>query len=72
MSLRWKQVSAAGLAAAAGLLGTLVTAASAEVWLAKGDHEKRITTLEADGKSQKELLIEVRQDVKELLRRAAP
>lgn len=69
MSLSWRKASASLLTLGAALLGMLLTAAASEVWIAKADHEKRIGTLEADGRNTKELLMEVRQDVKELLRR---
>ncbi len=45
--------------------GALLTTAAAEAWSLPG----RVTVLEANDKSNHELLMEVRQDVKELLRR---
>jgi cytochrome c-type biogenesis protein CcmH/NrfF len=49
----------------ATVLGALLTTAAAEAW----GLPARVTTLEANEKASKELLMEVRQDVKELLRR---
>ncbi len=48
----------------ATVLGALLTTAAAEAWSLPG----RVTALEASDKSNHELLMEVRQDVKELLR----
>jgi cytochrome c-type biogenesis protein CcmH/NrfF len=49
----------------ATVLGALLTTAAAEAWGLPG----RVTTLEAETKASRELLLEVRQDVKELLKR---
>ncbi len=56
---RWS----AGIAAA--VLGALLSAAAADAWTIPG----RVVTLEANDKSNHELLMEVRQDVKEILRK---
>lgn len=63
---------AAVIALGATLLGSLLSIAAAEVWAAKSDHERRITTIEVERSGDHELLIEVRQDVKEILSRAKP
>jgi hypothetical protein len=53
------------IAAGTTIGGALLAAAAAEAW----GIPARVTTLEANDKSNHELLQEVRQDVKELLRR---
>jgi len=57
--LRWAS------AILATVCGAVLTVAATEACGLFG----RVTTLEADSKSSHELLLEVRQDVKELLRR---
>ncbi len=49
----------------ATVLGALLTTAAAEAWSLPG----RVTVLETDRATDHEMLQEVRQDVKELLRR---
>ncbi len=49
----------------ATVMGALLTTAAAEAWSLPG----RVTVLETDRATDHELLMEVRQDVKELLRR---
>ncbi len=53
------------IAGATTILGALLAAGGAEAW----GLPARVTTLEANDKSTRDLLQEVRQDVKELLRR---
>lgn len=67
--ITWKKAIAAGIALGATALGSLLTAAAADVWHAREDHELRINTLEVKDESSRALLQEVRQDVKELLKR---
>ncbi len=65
MTFTSRQVWRWSLPILATVLGALLTTAAAEAWSLPG----RVTTLETEAKSNHELLMEVRQDVKELLRR---
>ncbi len=60
-----KQTTRWAIAIGTTIGGALLAAAAAEAW----GIPARVTTLEANDKSNHELLQEMRQDVKELLRR---
>jgi hypothetical protein len=75
MVITWKRASAYGLSLAGGLLGTLLAAAGAEVWNAKNVNAKDISEVRDDVRALQvrdadhhELLIEMRQDIKDILR----
>lgn len=69
MNLSWKRTSAWLAAGALSLLSALAYGAAKEVWDAKADHAKRLDVLETQNANDHEMLREVRQDVKEILRR---
>jgi hypothetical protein len=66
MNMTFKRAYLLGLVSAAGLLGTILTAAGGDIWMAKVDHEKRITTMEVKDEAIHEVLIDVHQDVKDI------
>lgn len=76
MILRSAAVIKWGLGAGGALLGTLLSLGASELWAAKADHDKDINTLKANAEGTRELLRDVRddqkemrQDIKELIRR---
>jgi hypothetical protein len=53
------------IAGVTALIGAILAAAGSEAWSIPG----RVTVLETDSKTSRELLQEMRQDIKELIRR---
>ena len=71
--MRWSQAWPKVLGVGAALLGSLAAVLGSDVW----EKAQRVPTLEADQRNNRELLLELRedqremrQDIKELLRRS--
>ncbi len=63
-----KSIPTKALLWAAGLAGSLLAFGAQQVWADVRDHSVRIPVIETDARHSAELLREIRQDVKDILR----
>jgi hypothetical protein len=66
MIIRWQSTARWGLGVLGSLLAMLGIGFANELWAAKGELQNEVTTLKAERISDHDILLEVKEDIREL------